>query len=130
MKMVSSNTAPSIIERVLAFFGGRKGTPTASRIQAEVVWRVGQDEESDKWVGYCEGLAITVQADSLDELHSLIPETMALLVQDLVEEGDLEEFLRLKGVRYSKSENAETPGVSIPCILFAAGQDDFERATA
>ena len=38
-----------------------------------------------------------MEADSLDELHGLIPETIHLLMVDLLEDNELDRYLRDKG---------------------------------
>lgn len=49
------------------------------------------------WIATCEPLGLMLDGSSLDELHSLIPETMNLLFADLIEDGDLEKFLIERG---------------------------------
>ena len=100
------------------------------RIDSPLVWRAEAAEEAcGGWVAFCDALGISTEGESLDELRSVISESMDLLVQDLLAEGEVEQFLRNKGVRYSKDE-AETPAVLVPWQLIAAGQDGFERAAA
>ena len=104
------------------------------RVETPLIWRVEPAEEPDKqgrdgWVAFCDALDICTAGDSLDELHAMILETMDLLVQDLLEDGEVEHYLRLKNVEYSKDDSL-TPAVHVPWQLVAAGQDDFERAAA
>ncbi len=40
---------------------------------------------------------LCIEADSLDELHRLIPETMRLLMFDLLADNELDAFLRERG---------------------------------
>ena len=102
------------------------------RVDAPLIWRVEPAEEPDEhgrdgWVGFCDALDICTEGDSLDELREMIVETMDLLMQDLLEDGEVERYLRLKGVKYSKDDSA-APAVHVPWQLVAA--DDFERAAA
>ena len=56
-----------------------------------------QNQESGMWVGECGVLGITVEADNLDELHSLIGEAIALLLDDLITDGDADAFFKARG---------------------------------
>jgi len=55
------------------------------------------NETEYPWVGRCEELGISVQARNLDELKSVFEEAVELLIADLVEEGQLHEFLTSRG---------------------------------
>ena len=52
---------------------------------------------SGVWVAECKPLGITMEGNSLDELHSVIGEACAELLADLFEDNELEEFLRARG---------------------------------
>lgn len=54
---------------------------------------------SGRWIGECEMLGIAVEAENLDELHEMFGEAIALLLEDLTEDGELDEFLLSKGWR-------------------------------
>lgn len=99
-----------------------KTTGTTIRIYATMDWRAERSEEDGGWVGVCKQLGITTEAETLDELHSLAPEAMEFLFLDLLEDGELEEFLKQKGWKYSR-EGVDTPGPKfhIPWQLLAAG---------
>ncbi|PZQ13660.1 MAG: hypothetical protein DI565_14055 [Ancylobacter novellus] len=66
-------------------------------IEANVLWQAVKSASSDRWIGVCEELNLSTEADSLDELHSLIPETMHLLFADLVEENEFADYLTERG---------------------------------
>jgi len=55
------------------------------------------DAEEYPLVGECEALGISVQASNLSELSFTFEEAMELLLTDLIEDGELEEFLQSKG---------------------------------
>ena len=93
-------------------------------IHANVIWRAAQSKRSAVWVADCEDLGLVVEADSLDDLYSSIMENMELLFSDLLEEGDLDEFLGEKGWQYSGNAKAPEPRFYIPWHLMTVGRND------
>ena len=65
-------------------------------IKAQVEWLAFR-APSGTWVGVCDPMNLSTEASSLDELHSLIDESMNLLLTDLLEENELHLFLRERG---------------------------------
>lgn len=65
----------------------------------EVRWTARESAESGRWIAECESLNLAMEADSLDELHSLSNEAMQLLLDDLYRDGELEAFLEARGWR-------------------------------
>ena len=49
------------------------------------------------WIGICEPLKLTTQADTWSELMTDISWAMEAVFEDLPETGDLEQFLRERG---------------------------------
>lgn len=100
-------------------------------IEAKLAWRAAQSPVSNRWVGVCEELNLAMEADSLDELHSLIPETMHLLMLDLLEDDELDSYLRDKG--WLASDLPEQHGADVefdvPFQLIAEGMRGPERRT-
>ena len=47
----------------------------------------------------CDAMKLVTEADTLDELHSLIEETIQLTLTDLLEDGELDVYLRDIGWR-------------------------------
>ena len=73
-------------------------TMKETRISAKLVCKVYEtNAKKDQWIGVCEELGLSVQASNLDTLRSVFEEAMILLITDLVEDGELDEFLRAKG---------------------------------
>ena len=102
-------------------------------IQANVRWRAERGENPERWVGFCDELGITTEAGSLDELHSLIPEAISILLADLLEDNELDTFLSVKGWEYSEKTDmrASHPSeVHIPWHLIYEAQNDPKRAFA
>lgn len=63
---------------------------------AQVQWRA-ERGESGRWIAVCQPMSLVTEADSLDELHSVINESMQLLLVDLLKDNELEPFLREHG---------------------------------
>jgi hypothetical protein len=73
--------------------------PQKITIQTQVEWRAKRSATSERWIGECEALNLSMEADTLDELHGLIPETIHLLMVDLLEDNELDRYLKEKGWR-------------------------------
>jgi len=63
---------------------------------AQLLWEASKTE-SGNWIAVNDAVGLTMQSDSLDELHSMIEEATQLLFEDLFEDGELDAFLRSKG---------------------------------
>jgi hypothetical protein len=72
-------------------------SPITVKIEANVAWKVFQSPMSKRWIGVCDELNLCVEADSETELRSLIPESLHLLMKDLLGDEELDQFLRDKG---------------------------------
>lgn len=68
-------------------------------IEAQVGWIVFQDPKSNRWVGVCDALKITVGDDTWSGLAETIDDAIQSLMLDLVEHGEFEGFLREHGWR-------------------------------
>jgi hypothetical protein len=75
---------------------------------------------------------LVTEADSLDELHSVIDEAMQLLLVDLLRDNELEPFLREHGwqAHHLPGKGSELKDVqfSVPWKLVAEGTRDTARA--
>ncbi|MBC6437943.1 MAG: hypothetical protein GDA52_07365 [Rhodobacteraceae bacterium] len=91
-------------------------------LQAHVVWCATRGADPSRWIGSCEGLGIVTEADSLDALH--------ILMLDLVEDGEFDEFLRRNGWSSSSEDSEGAPAFNIPWNMIAEGQDDPVRRVA
>ncbi len=69
---------------------------TTIQIQATINWLV-QRTPSGAWVGVCDPLGLTVEASDEVELRSVIGEAQHYLFLDLLEDGELDRFLRERG---------------------------------
>jgi predicted RNase H-like HicB family nuclease len=74
-----------------------RAEPFTIRIDANIPWKAAQDQETGVWVGVCEPLNLNAAGDTYWELLECMNETMALLLADLFESGEFEQFLRKNG---------------------------------
>ena len=87
--------------------------------------------ESRTWIARCEPLGLTLEGDSLDELHGLIPEVLRGLFEDLIEDDELEQFLLDRGWREEDIpvHDPNVEEISVPWELVAAGsRRDSQRS--
>ena len=70
---------------------------TVIQIQANLAWRVESGSQVGSLVAFCDPLGICTEADSVEELHSMIPEAIHLLLVDLVRENEFDAFLSERG---------------------------------
>lgn len=78
----------------------RKPKKAVIEIKGNVAWKYFQSESS-KWIGICDSLSLTLQADSYSELVAEIGEAMEMMFNDLLATDELENFLRVRGWQMS-----------------------------
>jgi hypothetical protein len=98
-------------------------------IEANIVWHAKRSEMSKRWIGVCEALNLSMEADSLDELHCVIPEAIHLLMVDLMEDNELDRYLRDKRWTASSVPNQAQGEVefNVPWELIVEGARGSER---
>ena len=99
-------------------------------IQANVEWVSFQSSTSKRYIGVCDMLNLSLEADSEDELRSLIPEAMDLLMGDLLSDNELDGFLKEKGWQAINLPARPDGDIKfeVPFELIAAGaRRDSER---
>lgn len=64
------------------------------QIDANLQWRVFRDDGAGRWVGVCDALGFTAEAESWERLSSAVSEMLDLLMDDLLETGEFDAFLR------------------------------------
>lgn len=102
---------------------------TVITVNATLSWRAQRGAESG-WVAFCDPLGLATEAETLDELHSLIPEAIHLLMVDLFEDNELDAFLKARGWQTSEVQavsNDDRP-IRVPWELSIAGEDGRARA--
>ena len=85
--------------------------------------------KSGNWLGECEALGIYIEADDLNDLYSQFHESIALLIRDLIEEGELHAFLKERGWTSDDSgwlhdAAQKDPATVVPWRMIAPGQPD------
>jgi hypothetical protein len=61
------------------------------------MWKWRRSSTSTRYIAVCDALNLCLEADSEEELKSLIPEAMHLLMIDLLADNEIDEYLREKG---------------------------------
>lgn len=99
---------------------------------AQVQWRAQRNPASGRWIGVCDAMNLVTEADSENELRSVIDETMQMLLVDLLRDNELEQFLRERGWR-ARRPSAETDPAEVkfkvPWQLVRERQRDTQRRT-
>ena len=67
------------------------------QVQANVAWSVARDPQSGLWVGVCEPLGLNAIGETWIEFQQCAAEALGLLLVDLFEAGELDQFLRERG---------------------------------
>ena len=93
------------------------------RMQSEIQWIATASEVPGLWVAHCKPLGISLTADSLDEMHSLIDEASQLLFLDLFEDNELDRFLTERGWESSIAPTDKTDDIEflVPWNMIASG---------
>ena len=107
-------------------------------LDAKIQCSVTRVEESDTWIVECSTLSVIVEGDSLEEACSLADEAISLLFTDLLDEGDLDLFLKSHGWKLMlpapeiPTENVRVPWeLVVPSELVAKGMSDgLQRCVA
>jgi len=90
-----------------------KSEPSYIRIDTVLDWHVTQDTTSKHFIADCDWLHITLSSDTLDELISIIPESLELLLTDLIKEGDIQTFFDKHNLVWVENHHAESEGIDI-----------------
>ena len=104
----------------------------AIKLNGNLQWHASQSASSKRWIGVCAPLNLAMEAESLDELHSVINETTHALMHDLLSDNELDAFLRERGWTASNipvGTNAEDVNFAVPWQLVAEGDRGSERRT-
>ena len=66
-------------------------------------WETFHEPESKKWFGVCPELRLHASGETHSDLLRCIEDVLHLLVADLIEEDDFEEFMKARGVDTSRT---------------------------
>lgn len=100
-------------------------------MQGQLQWLTRQ-VASGRWIGTCDAMGLAMEADSLDELHSLIDETLQLVLIDLLEDDEFERYLQEHGwtARNLPSHPTDEVEFDVPWQLLVEGaRRDSDRRT-
>ncbi len=102
---------------------------TIVTIHANISWRARKSDLSDRWIAVCDVLNLSMEADSLDEMHSVISETFHALFTDLLQGNELNEFLTARGWSAAgvPTNRNEKVAFDVPWELIAEGARGTER---
>ena len=98
------------------------------RIRATVNWRV-TETSSNRWIGVCDSLKLTVESMTYLELMEDIGEVLNAVFKDLVETDDFDRFLEDHGWTCSGTSNATSSAsepvyFDIPFVPQLMGSND------
>lgn len=98
-------------------------------VDGQVQWRVTKTD-TDRWLAVCDPFGLCMEANSLDDLHANINETIQLLFEDLFEDGELEEFLTARGwtAKPIVPETDRDVAFEVPFELLVQSESDTARA--
>ena len=99
-------------------------------LKAQIQWRATFRDASKRWIGICDPMNLAVEADSLDELYSVIDETMHVVLLDLLLDDELDRYLQERGWQARGAPVAaktEDIKFDVPWELIAEGARDPER---
>jgi predicted nucleic acid-binding protein len=100
------------------------------QISAKINWRVTREPHAQRWIGVCDPLKVTAEAETWAELCQVINEIHNELFRDLLEEGQLEQFLRQHGWKPVAPLPSRTANVvfDIPAYMIPAAANGETRA--
>ena len=100
-------------------------------VTSKLEWRAVRSATSSRWIGICDAMNLSIEADSLDELASVIDETLNLVLIDLLSDNMLDQYLRKHGwsARHVPANANEDVRFDLPWHLAAEfGSDSTRRA--
>ncbi|HEY3695152.1 hypothetical protein [Phenylobacterium sp.] len=81
-------------------------------MNATLQWFAKRADRSGRLIAVCDPLGIAIEADSEDELRSLMEESTELLFKDLIEDDEFDQFLRDRGWTASNGHQIGTEEVN------------------
>ena len=102
-------------------------TKIAIEVETILEWTAFPSASCKRWIAECKALSLCIEGDTLDEVHSLIPEACFALFSDLLKDNEFDEFLRQRGWRavdMPDDPSATEPEFAIPWHLVAKGTNN------
>jgi hypothetical protein len=102
------------------------------QVGAQIQWLATYNPTSRRWIGICDPMNLTMEADSLDELHSVIEEGIQLMLRDLLEDNELDAYLRDMGwsAPIPHGQLPQNIEFDVPWQLVAEKARGFARSSA
>jgi hypothetical protein len=82
---------------------------TIIKIDANFPWTVSRRAPDRRWIGVCDPLNLAMEADSLDELRSVVGEAVDLLLRDLLQDNELHTYLGARGWKVLEFPKPDDP---------------------
>jgi hypothetical protein len=98
-------------------------------VKGQLGWIV-THTKSGSWIGVCDPMNLALEADSLDELYSVINEGVHLLFQDLVKDNEFNQYLRERGWQahgMPAGPTTENINFQVPWQMLVGAPDDIAR---
>lgn|SRR5574341_510639 len=92
----------------------RKQRTVIVQIDGQVQWLVARDPKDGHWFGVCPLLNMNAAGDTWTEFQECASEAMQVLFEALLENGELEAFLRAHGWSHTPVPARGTPKFEIP----------------
>ena len=105
----------------------------AIQVNGQVQWFARYSPSSRRWIGVCDPMRLTLEAETLDELHGVIEEGIQLMLRDLLEDNELEAYLREMGWSAAPIPHGQLPHnieFDVPWQLVAERARDIARSAA
>ena len=99
-------------------------------VNGQVQWQVTKDDRSGRFIGVCPPLGLTIEAESHRELMENISDSLHLLMMTMLQQGELDRFLRDRGwtAKTQDIKNASSVFFDVPIELITQrSQNDFAR---
>jgi hypothetical protein len=80
--------------------------PSTIRVDGEFRWLIYRRAPGSRWIGVCDPLSLAVEADTLDELYSVMAEGTDLLMRDLLADNEIEQYIKERGWKISGLSDA------------------------
>lgn len=104
---------------------------TTIQVQAQLAWLMQPTHRGRRVMAVCEPLGIAMEGDTEEELRSLIPEAIHLLMCDLLADNEFDAFLKERGWTSTKKADGSDGDVQfdVPWRLVPAGTNGSEHQT-
>lgn len=101
-------------------------------VEATLQWIAKRGDRTDRLIAVCDPLGLAVEAESEEELQSLMQESLHLLFTDLIADNEFDQFLSEKGWSSNRTPDLTDEEVhfQVPMeLVMLAGRNGFEQRT-